>query len=375
MRLLPQLEAMQPTLIRQLHEAKPPGAIDLGMGQPKLAPPPLLVAAMQAASSNWAAYSSNVGLRELRERIAEANDAHPDEVIVCAGSAQALFMLISSMLAPGDELLVPDPGYPVYPRIAQFCGATPVPYPLAAPGFGLDVDALLAKLSPKTRLVVLNNPSNPTSSIASAQSLAALCTALAERGVPYLSDEVYASLDYRSPGAPSVRLRAYSHEGFTVDSLSKSHALMGWRLGWLIGPRKLCQQLVVVQQMMLSCAPVPAQHAAVHAFSPEGLQAAALIRQTLAARRAIALEGLRSCPVPMPTCEGGLYCFIDVRHLSNGDDKRLAFSLLEHGVVLIPGSAFGENGRGHLRLSFGAKEEDLREGITRLRQGLEAISC
>lgn len=372
------LRGTQKTLIRQLVDAAPPHALSLGLGQPVVDPPLALLHAAADALPRASTYTPNAGLPQLRQAIATAHNRSPDEVLVTVGAQHALYMALASTLNPGDDILVPDPGFPVYAMLARMHGANPLPYPLRPElGFDLDPEDILARLTPNTRFVVLNTPANPTGVCFSHERLSPLLHTLAQRNIPYLSDEVYASLSYNNP-TPALP-SALSPHGFTASSLSKSHALMGWRLGWLLAPAPIIAALIPLQQLTVTCAAAPIQHGALAAFTSKGQDAARTLRTEMAARRDFARQRLAQLTdLPEPTGDGALYLFIDVRpvleNTSLEDDIALAFALLDHGVITIPGQAFGPGGRGFLRLSFGAPISTLSTAIERLAHGLQSLT-
>lgn len=378
LRLANDLAGFEPTLIRRIVDAAPSGAINLGLGQPVIAPPAPLAEAMAAAALRPASYSPNAGLPGLRSAIARHYDVSSEQVLVTAGAEQALFMAICGCAEPDDEILVPDPGFPAYELIAAWRGLRVVHYPLdAGAGFALDPQAVLERVRPgRTRLVVLNSPGNPTGTIFAEDALRTLLTELADLGVAWLSDEVYVALSDRPVPQPR-KLAPDPDSGIVIDSLSKSHAAMGWRLGWLVAPAAIVRGLMPLQQMVVTCAPVPAQAAGIAAFSAEGQAAARAISAEMTQRRTLALEQLARIPglcLPPPTEQpGAIYFFLDVSDWLGGDDVALCYALLEDGVILIPGQAFGARGRGWVRLSYGVEPDTLSEGIERLARGLDRL--
>lgn len=361
------LSILRPTLIRQLVDAAPPGAVNLGLGQPMIDLPSVLSSALAEAAYERATYSPNAGIAALRQAIAAAHDVDAEQVLVTAGAEQALFLALCGSLEPGQTLLVPAPGFPVYELIANWRGAHAREYPLeAADHFRLRADKVIAELDGAS-MIVLASPSNPTGAIHAELEMRALLAAMEQRGIPYVSDDVYASLSF---GAECVLPRHLSPNGITVGSLSKSHALMGWRLGWLIASPEWVRGIIPLQQMTLTCASVPIQHAALQAFGPQGLDASRAIAETLRRRRDLALELIAELPeVPLPASDGGLYLFADLTAYGD-DDVALAHDILKDGVIVIPGQAFGPAGRGFMRISFGVEEGDLREGFVRLAKAL-----
>lgn len=363
------LQHTQQTLIRRIVDAAPEGAVNLGLGQPVFPVPPRLVDAARAAVSELASYSPNAGLPALRDALAQRFGGSADNYLVTTGAEQALFLAIAGMVDPGQHVLLPDPAFPAYELIARWRQAEIGYYPLGT-DFSLDVDAVLAVLRPDTRLVVLNSPGNPTGSVFSQAPLQRLLNELEKRDVAWLSDEVYGGLQFGSRDVPTAG--QLSHAGFVADSVSKRLALMGWRLGWLRGPADLIRSFLPLQQMTVTCAPVPLQHAVVDAIGDVSLEKA--VANEMKARRELALQLWDQLPdVPVPASNGALYLFADVSPWCNGDDHQLAMELLDHGVIVIPGQAFGPGGRGWIRISFGVGPEALEEGFRRLTKGLEAL--
>lgn len=373
------LQGSQRTLLRRIIDAAPPGAINLGLGQPVVEVPTPLARAAANAAHQPASYSPNAGLSSLRSAIASRYGRHPDEVIVTVGAEQALFLALAGSLNPGDEVLVPDPGFPVYSSISRWCGAEPISYTLRRErGWQLDPDEVFSLLTPRTRLVVLNTPANPTGVCHGHAELTALLEGLRARGVAYLSDEVYSTLAYDAAGAPCtppLPSTISPRHGMIVNSLSKQQALMGWRLGWLIAPSEACSALLPLHQMIATCAPVPSQRAAEFAFSEAGAVTARQLADTIARRRQLALHAVKGLPaIPTPCSDGALYLFLDASRYLDGDDVALAHALLDDGVIVIPGQGFGPNGRGQLRVAFGVEPDALHEGLRRLASGLRRLS-
>jgi aspartate aminotransferase len=386
MRLVDALRGEAPTLLRQLVDAAPPGAVNLGLGQPVAQVAQVLRRA--AAQAAEAPYSPNPGAPAARAAVAAAYGRPASDALITVGAQQALMLALCGLLQAGDEVLVPDPGFPVYEKIARWAGASPVRYPLrASQGFQPDPDEVARLITPRTRLMVINTPGNPTGVCWRRDRLQAVLDALARHGVPYLSDEVYSALAFDpTTGAllsapPPLPSALAPDAGLTASSLSKSHALMGWRLGWLTGPADTIRGLIPLHQLQVTCAPMPAQAAAVAAFSPEGQAASTALAQEIARRRLQTLDTLRAL---LPAClpcpsDGALYLFLSIADIAppdlahpdlGGDDLALCHRLLSHGVILIPGRAFGAGGQGFIRLAFGVAPSDLTEGLRRFAAAL-----
>jgi len=280
-----------------------------------------------------------------------------------------VFVAVMSLAGPGDEVLVPDPGYPAYPVLARLAGAVAVPYPLRPErAFRLDADDVAARLTARTRLVILCSPSNPTGAIDEDFELSRLAATLARAGVPFLSDEIYASFAY--DGAAASISRHAPDGGLIVSGLSKDVAMTGWRLGWVVGPEEIVARLVACHQYVVTCASSISQAAALSALGPEGDVERARILEIFRARRAVMLEALRAIGRDVSPPDGAFYFFVDVR--DRGGSMAIAERLLAQRVITIPGEAFGPGGAGFLRLSYAAREEDIRTGVEALGRVLSS---
>ena len=368
------LHGVERTLIRRIFDAAPPGSINLGLGQPDLPTPPgIALAGIEAIASGRTAYTSTGGDPVVRDAIARR---YPHVArggagaLVTIGSQEAVFVSVLALAGPGDEVLVPDPGYPAYPVLARLAGAEAVSYPLRPErAFRLDAEDVARRLTDRTRLVILCSPSNPTGAIDEDDELSRLARILGERGVPYLSDEIYAHFAYERP-ATSISRHAPG-EGLVVSGLSKDVSMTDWRIGWAVGPEEIVARLVACHQYVVTCASSISQAAALAALSPEGDRERARILETFRRRRTVMLEALRAIPgLPVTPPDGAFYFFVDVR--ARGGSMELAERLLARRVITIPGEAFGPGGAGFLRLSYAATEEDIRAGVEALGRELAA---
>jgi aspartate/methionine/tyrosine aminotransferase len=354
----PAAAALQPSLIRQIHALKKPSSIDLSLGEPTLPiDPELWQRGLARYERSPKGYTPNLGLPELRERIAASVGASASEILVATGSQEALFVCFFTLLAPGDEVVVMDPSYPAYASLARMCGAVPVSVPLRAPDYSLCTEDVRAALTPRTRLVVVSSPSNPLGRCDREDELRQLAALAEAHGFTIVSDEIYRELTF---AAPPPRLR--DARTITVSGLSKSCAMTGHRLGWLVAPPELVQKMWPVHQLTVSCAPTLAQHLAIEAFSePRFLSAH---RSIYAERARAAQRALAALPHIAP--EGGLYVMAEV--VPAGEDafvfcKRL---LAEKDVVCVPGTAFGANAGRFVRLTFAGDQATFAEGAARL---------
>lgn len=364
----PFLEAISPSLIREIDSRKKPGDVDLGLGEPLLRPDSaILTEAIEWVGRNGCRYGPNAGLPELREAVA-GYYAYPGldsaaSVCITNGSQEAIFLAIKAMCNPAsDEVLVVEPGYPLYRKIAQMEGvaARGVGMP-AATGFAFDADRISAAVGPATRLVVICSPSNPSGRIAEQATVDRLAESLLRLPDPpwLLVDEPYREIWFESPPPP---IAARYPRTLIAGSLSKSNALTGMRLGWLMAPPEVVPPIVKVHQFVLTSANIIGQRVALAIFARNLLGAH---REHYCAQRTAFLQALIANNIPHVAPDGSFYAMIGLPTGINSRDAAIAL-VEEHGVVAIPGVAFGESSGGWLRASFVAPPDQLAEGAKRL---------
>ncbi len=360
------MDGIDRTLIRQIFDSAPAGAINLGLGQPDLPTPArIALAGAGGIAAGRTAYTSTGGDPALRAAIARryapfASGA--ENVVVTVGSQEAVFASILTLCDPGDEVLYPDPGYPAYPVVARLVGATPVAYPLRpARGFHLDPADVEARLTDRTRVVIVCTPSNPTGAVEREEDLARLASLLEGRGVAWLSDEIYSGFAYDGP-VPS--LAALSRGGgLVVSGLSKDLSMTGWRIGWAVGAADVIARIVVAHQYLVTCASSVSQCAALAAMSPDSEPERSAYLEVFRRRRVLMAEELSRIPrIRFELPQGAFYFFVDFS--AYGSSLELCRRVLERRrVITIPGEAFGSEAAGYVRISFAASDEQLSRGI------------
>ena len=357
--------------------ARYPDAIHLEIGQPDFATPAHIIeAAVQAARHAYTGYTANAGMQELREavvvKLARENGLRvsPDNVIVTVGAMEALFAALAVLLDPGDEILLPDPGYINFDMATQVLSAVPRIYPtLANRGFAPDFQALEELVGERTRALLINSPSNPTGAVYPEVVMRA-CLEFCQRHDLYLvSDETYDQLVYEGEHTSPAR---WDDEGrvISVFTTSKTYAMTGWRVGYAVANEEVIRTMTVIQEPIVACVNTVAQHAAIAALlGPQGCVAE--MRETYRRRRdlavALALEHELSVSYP----QGAFYMLADI---SAQPDTSMAFccDLLEAEHLAVgPGCAFGRRSDRSVRLSFCAGEDSLTEGIPRLARYLQ----
>ncbi|HTE18514.1 MAG TPA: pyridoxal phosphate-dependent aminotransferase [Armatimonadota bacterium] len=361
------------TILERAQELEREGAdiVHLEVGEPDFDVPACASSAAESALRGGAThYTHSLGVWELREAIAAhygasyGVDLDPERVIVTTGTSGGLALLMALLLNPGDEVLLPDPGYACYPNFVRAFHGHPRAVPLAASdGYRYHSASLRSLVTVRTRALLVNSPANPTSAIQPLHTL----RELVEIGVPVISDEIYHGLEY-GPPAPSM-LQA-TDKCFVLDGFSKRYAMTGLRVGWLVAPREYVAPLQRLQQNLFICAGSVAQHAALAALR-DGSADVAMMRAEYARRRVLLLAGLRELGFGIPLePEGAYYVLADARRM-DPDSLRLARRILEEAHVgVAPGIDFGTAAEGHLRFSFASGYERIEEGLRRLRAWL-----
>lgn len=363
------------TLIRKIFDSAPRDAINLGIGQPDLATPAVAsLAGIEGIARGETRYTSTAGDPVLRAAVAERYPSLAgggENVLITVGSQEAMFLSCMALVDPGDEILYPDPGYPAYPTVARLAGARGVSYPLRKErGFRVAADDIRERLSPATRLVILSSPSNPTGACNAVEDLRALLALLEQRGIPWLSDEIYSAFCYEGEFVSPAGIS--DGGGVVISSLSKDVSMTGWRVGWVVGPEEIVTRMTALHQYLVTCSPSVSQAAALGALSPEGQAERARYVEIFRRRRSLICEELARIPsIRFDPPEGAFYVFADVSNC--GDCLEISRRILERrNVITIPGVAFGPGGEGYLRISFAASEDEIREGIRRIGEELSA---
>ena len=368
--------ALQRSEIRVLFDAalRHQGAIRLEVGEPSFTTPDHVIdAAMEAAKAGFTKYGPNGGLASLRELLAakvakvDGYGVHPDQVVVTPGGMSALSSAYLALLDPGDEVLLPTPGFPKMDQMVELFGGHPIFYPLfAGEGFLPDLDRLEAAITPRTKVLFVNTPANPTGAVfppALMESLVELCR---KHDLWLLSDEVYDELILEE-GLGHTAAARFDEDGrvLTVYSFSKVYAMTGWRVGYAVGPPELAGTLRKLQEPLVSCPSTVSQKAAEAALTgprrPFDEMLVAYRRRRKAALTASSTAGIRAVP-----SQGTLYMLLDISDW-NGSSLDFALALLEkRGVSVAPGVVFGPAGEDWVRISLAADDDQITEGIGRI---------
>ena len=372
-RVAHRMDGIDRTLIRRIFDGAPAGSINLGLGQPDLATPARIsLAGIDGIVKGKTGYTSTAGDPAVRAAVAARYPgvaSGAESVAITIGSQEAVFASTMTLVDAGDDVLVPDPGYPAYPVVARLLGAKAVPYPLRPErAFRIDPADVVSRLTPRTRLVILCSPSNPTGAMDREADLEILASELSRRGIPWLSDEIYSGFAYDRP-APSIS-RFMPEGGLVVSGLSKDLSMTGWRIGWVVGPKDIVSRITAAHQYVVTCASSVSQAAALVALGADAEADRSAYLTIFRRRRALMAEELRAIPrLPVTIPEGAFYFFLDVRGF--GSSLAIADRLLhERRVIVIPGEAFGPGGAGFLRVSYAATDDDIRSGVRALGEEL-----
>ena len=357
-------------------EAAGVDVVHLEIGEPDAATPPHIVAAAQEGLARGLThYVPAPGTLELRTAVAAFLErtgrlrTTPDRVVVTPGAKPIMFFTILALCQPGDEVLYPDPGFPMYESIAAFAGARPVPVPLREEhGFRMDPEELASLVTERTRLVILNSPHNPCGSMLTAADVEAVARVAIEHDLVVLADEVYWAIRYGGDYPSVLDVDGMAERTVLLDGWSKTFAMTGWRLGFGVLPQPLVEPVTRLVINSVSCTSAFSQHAAIAAlegpWAPvERMVAAFRERRDVVVAGLNAIDGI-ACQEPA----GAFYAFPRVADLGLPAATLADRLLAEGGVALLPGTAFGGHGEGYLRLSYANSVDNLRRALARIER-------
>jgi aspartate aminotransferase len=360
--------------------------ISFGIGQPDFQPPPHVIEyAKQAMDSGFNGYGPSLGMPELREAVSDfineeyGVDVKPEEVAITAGAKAAIFIGMLALLEPGDEVIIPDPAYPLYESVARFIGANIIFLRLhRGNNYKIRYEDIERLVTNRTRMIVLNYPENPVGSTMDQRDVEALVDLAYKKNFVIVSDEIYDHFVYEGKHFSTLQTPYWRDVVYYVNGFSKTFGMTGWRLGYVVANRDLISKLSVIANNMYSCPVTFAQIAAAKALQ-DGLEWFKPILNQYRKRRDLIhrhLGSIKGVHVFKP--EGAFYIFPDFTEIIKAkglkDERELADRLLEEkGVVVLPGTAFSKDaGKGHLRFAFAVREEDIEKGIERIKSWLES---
>jgi aspartate/methionine/tyrosine aminotransferase len=374
LRLPRRLQGVAPTLIRQIFERALPDSINFGLGEPDLPTPRFMrEAAARIVLEEQNGYTNHAGLLPLREKIAEQYahlNLQPNQICVTVGSQEAMTAAFMAIVDDGDEVLIPNPSFPAYENCVKISGGEPVFYRLPAEkDFAFDIEEFKRKITAKTKVAVVISPSNPTGKIFTSEDLRQISEALKDTGIYLISDEIYSDL-YFTSDAPRSASEFYE-QTVIVSGLSKSLSMTGWRLGWVASSQTdVVKAALTLHGFLAVCTSTISQKASLLGWTKEAEEAKAKAREIYKRRGEFLIDLMRKeLGLRGTSPEGAFYTMVDVRHL--GDDLALAEKFLQNRVITVPGTAFGTEAKGFLRVSFCNTEERMAEGVRRMKEALE----
>ena len=375
---------IKPSGIRKFFDiaAQMEDVISLGVGEPDFVTPEhIRAAAIDSLNAGKTAYTANYGLIELRKEIANYLstrfnvDYDPkDEVLVTIGGSEAIDIALRALIEPGDEVLVPDPAYVSYAPLAALEHAVVKPLETKAENaFKLMPEELKAAITPKTKVLVLAYPNNPTGATMNKAEFEALAEVLKGTDIIVLTDEIYAELVYGDEKFTSfAAIKDMRERTILVSGFSKAFAMTGWRLGYMCAPRELLTYIARIHQYGIMCAGTAAQWAAVEALR-NGVPDTEYMRDKYNERREFLYKELIDMGVECFEPKGAFYIFPNISKYASSAEAFCEDFLQKKAVAIVPGSAFGESGEGHVRISYAASMDNLKEAMKRLREYINEI--
>lgn len=378
-----QITEIKPSGIRKFFDyaADMPQAISLGVGEPDFdTPMHVREVGIKALQEGKTFYTSNSGLKELRagisEFLARKYDLHYDpmeEMLMTVGGSEGIDIAFRAMLDPGDEVLIPQPSYVSYDPCCTLAGGVTVPINLKAENeFRLTKKELEDSITPKTKILVMPFPNNPTGAIMTREDLEAIVPVIIENDLIVISDEIYSELTYGVEHVSIASLPGMRERTILINGFSKSHAMTGWRLGYACGPKEVISQMLKIHQFAIMCAPTVSQYAAVDAISNSD-DDIAYMKVKYNERREFLLEKLRGMGFECFEPFGAFYMFPSIKSTGLSSEDFCMRLLKEEEVAVVPGTAFGDCGEGFVRISYAYSIEDLTKAMTRIEHFVKKV--
>ncbi len=373
---------MRPSGIRKFFDiaAQLEGCISLGVGEPDFKTPwTVRDAGIRSLEKGRTFYTANAGLAELRQEICVYLSCRmglsyePAETLVTVGGSEAIDLAVRALVNPGDEVIIPEPCFVCYDPITTLTGGVPVPVALREEdGFRLTAQALAAALTPKTKLLIFPFPGNPTGAVMRREDLEPIAEVLRGTDVIVLADEIYAELTYGGGHVSLASLPGMKERTVLVSGFSKTYAMTGWRLGYACGPRELIGVMTKIHQSAVMCAPTTSQYAAVTALRRCDADIEAM-RAEYDMRRRMLVSRLNGMGLPCFEPRGAFYAFPSIRPTGLSSEEFCERLLHSQKVAVVPGSAFGAAGEGHVRISYSYSISHLDEALRRIEHFLQEL--
>ena len=372
------IKTIEPSGIRKFFDlvSEMDDAISLGVGEPDFDTPwHIRDEGIYSLEKGRTFYTSNAGLKDLKIEIAKYLDRRFDlhydynkEIFVTVGGSEAIDLTMRAMLDPGDEVLIPQPSYVSYVPCCVLANGTPVIIELKAENeFRLTAEELEAAITPKTKLLVMPFPNNPTGAVMERADLEAVAEVVKKHDLYVLSDEIYCELTYLENHVSIASLPGMKERTIVVNGFSKSHAMTGWRLGYACGPAPILKQMLKIHQFAIMCAPTTSQYAAIEALR-NGDEDVAMMREQYDVRRRYLMQRFKEMGLECFEPFGAFYVFPCIKEFGMTSDEFANRLLQTKKVAVVPGTAFGRSGEGFLRISYAYSLEDLKVALERVEE-------
>ena len=377
------ISTIKPSGIRKFFDvvSEMPDAISLGVGEPDFDTPwHIRDEGIRALEQGKTFYTSNAGLKELKKEIAEYLSRRfdltydfSDEIMVTVGGSEAIDIALRAMLDPGDEVLIPEPSYVSYTPCTVLAGGVPVPIPLKAENeFRLTPQELKDAITPKTKILILPFPNNPTGAVMEKSDLEAIKDIIIDNDLFVISDEIYAELTYLGKHTSIAGLPGMRERTVLINGFSKAFAMTGWRLGYACAPEHILKQMLKIHQFCIMCAPTNSQYAAIEALK-NGDEDVESMREEYNVRRKFLMDCFKDMGLDCFEPFGAFYIFPSIQKFNMTSDEFATRFLREKKVAVVPGNAFGDSGEGFIRISYAYSLSDLKVAIGRLREFVEDL--
>ena len=373
--------AMQPSGIRKFFDIvnQMSDAISLGVGEPDFSTPwHIREAGIYSLERGRTYYTSNAGLPELRREICKYMkkfdiDTQSDEVLVTVGGSEGVDVAMRTILKPGDEVIVPEPSFVCYKPCVALAGGVPVPLETKAENeFRLTKEELLEKITPKTKMLVLSYPNNPTGAIMPLEDLKEIADVVKEHNIIVLSDEIYAELTYQGKHHSIASLPGMKERTVIVNGFSKAFAMTGWRLGFVVADKVLIKAMTKVHQYAIMCSPTASQYAAVEALK-NGEESVVSMVKEYDDRRKIIVDGFNKMGLTCFNPMGAFYIFPSIKSTGMTSQEFCEKLLESQKVAVVPGTAFGECGEGFIRVSYAYSIQEINVAMERIKVFVESL--
>ena len=370
-------------IVRKVNQLKSKGidVIDFSIGRPFFETPlSIKEKTKEALDNGMVHYSESIGILELRKAISQRMlidkgiKYDVDEIVVTVGGTESMFITLQTLLSEGDEVIVPSPMYVYYQGWIEYAGAICVPVALTEGDFSLDIDAIRNSITSHTKMIILNTPHNPTGTVFSYQELKEISKLADEHDLLIVSDEIYQRIVYDGYKAISIAsLPKMKERTIISDSLSKTYAMDGWRIGYIAAPREIAKHIAKVHQHIVSCHNTFIQYGAIQALTQNQEPVDKMI-QNLAKNKELTINYLKEMKIPFVEPKGAFYVFPSIKQFNLCSEEFTEYLLNEAHIAVVPGSAFGNAGEGYIRISFTPYYQDIENGLKKMYMAIKKIA-